>query len=169
MPSRFPAAQGALPGSAGSDAIGVIVHAAGMARPYLQLLREVSPGRLETDMVMNDPRPAVDARFQLAQLWTREEGAPFVKLESFALPIGALLGTDTSGALIQITSPARPDRADLPRLMRLGYRLDVRIERIDTGPLLRVSVSVGGPLPARELGDDGLIGDPGEAEGGATR
>lgn len=173
-PSPWPvvspaAPHGALPALSGNDAFAIIIHAAGMPRPYLQLLREAGPGLLETTVVMTDPRPPVDGTFELAQLWTREEGPPFVVLESFPLPIDALLGTDSAPTVIQVTSPARPDRPDLPRLMRRGYRMSVQVVRRDGQPFLTVRVSVGGPLPARELGDDGLIGDPGASEGGATR
>ena len=166
---RPAAPQGPLPALSGNDAFAIIIHAAGLRRPYVQLLRETGPGLLETTVVMSDPRPPVDGTLELAQLWTREEGPPFVVLESLPLPIDALLGTGSTPTVIQVTSPARPDRPDLPRLMRRGYRLNIQVERRDGQPFLTVRISVGGPLPSRELGDDGLIGDPGAAEGGATR
>jgi hypothetical protein len=151
-----------VPGQFGEQALAIIVHASGKPRQYLQILHEAGPGVLEAGFRMSYPRPPIDGTLELAQLWTRDEGPPFVVIESVTLPIEALQPGAGDSAVIDLTSVAQPDRLEAPRLVRLGYRLSVRVESRDGQPFLAVTVSVG-QMHDRGLGDDGLIGNPGSA------
>lgn len=153
----------------GEDGIAVIIHASGKARPYLQVMHEAGSGRLQASVRMAMPRPPIDGTLELAQLWTREEGPPFVVIQTFTLPVDALRPGAEGKTVIETMEPAKSGRPGAPRLVRLGYHLVVQVERRGEHLFLVVTLSLGGQTPGRALGDDGLIGQPGSPDGAPTR
>jgi hypothetical protein len=119
-------------------------------RQYPILLGHDGAGLLGGPMRVPIPGPDLRGTLELAQLWDVGPGRNFQSIGRWTLPLGPLTSDADGSGMVLLMEQARP-QAGANRLVRQGFQMVVRAERVDD--YIELSVDVTTPFcGAREVG-----------------